>query len=191
MREGSAGSAVQLRSSGKTGIGMNATPSSARLRASSRRRLAIDAALVGFAEMDLARFLGEFVADIVGVLAHLFRQRLELRHRLALLLAHGERDRLALAAGRDGWRHQALVDAVGAAGRAVDEAALALLVEIVVAAEPALEFVVLVAGEAEADQEAALSRGWPDTAVTAKSRAFFRLGIFLRAASDAAVSISA
>ena len=75
--------------------------------------------------------------------------------------------------------------------RAIDEATLALLLEIVVAAKPALELVVLVAGQAEADQDAALSRGCPDAAATSKSRAFFKLGTFLRAASDAAVSISA
>ena len=75
---------AQFRSSGNTGIGMNSTPSSAAPRLFGRR-LAIDAARVGFAEMDLARLLGELVADIVGVFAHLFGQRLELRHRLLLL----------------------------------------------------------------------------------------------------------
>ena len=86
-----------------------------------------------------------------------------------------------LSAGRDGGRHQRLVDTVRAAVGAVDQPALLLLLEIVAAAEPAFELVVVVAGEAETDQDAALSRSSRTagaTVVTANSRAFFRFGIF-------------
>ena len=63
----------QFRSSGKVGSGWNSMPSSTSFLASSVRRLAVDAARLGFLVVDLARLLGETVADIVGVLGHLRR----------------------------------------------------------------------------------------------------------------------
>ena len=69
----------QFRSSGKVGSGWNSMPSSTSFLASSVRRLAVDAARLGLLVVDLARLLGEAVADIVGVLGHLLA---ELAHRL-------------------------------------------------------------------------------------------------------------
>src|SRR5690606_22447776 len=101
-------------------------------------RLAIDAPRFGFAKMDLAGFLGELVTDIVGVLARLFGHQLELRERLALLLAHGKRDRILLAPGGNSRSHQRFFDLGRVADRARDETTLLLGIEVFAVTEPAL-----------------------------------------------------
>src|SRR5690606_2923944 len=151
------------------------------------RRLAVDAARLDLAEMDPARLLGEFVADIVGVLLGLLGHRLQPGERLALFLAHGERHLLLLAPRRHGRRHQRLLDPRRLADRAGDEAALPLRLEILAVAEPAVEGVLVVAGEREADHRAApasASSAVPAWA-TRNSRAFLRLGILARASATA------
>ena len=72
--------------------------------------LAVDAALVALAVMDLARFLGELVADMLAVLLDLGAH---LDQRLAQLLGHVPRQR----------RHLLLLPAVGAGGAAGASAA--------------------------------------------------------------------
>src|SRR4051794_35268187 len=141
--------------------------------------------------MDLARFLGELVADIVGVFAHLLGHRLQLRQRLLLRLAHGKRYGFLLAGRGNGRGHQRLLDLVRAAAGAIDKTALLLRVEIVIAAKPTLELMLVFADQGKADQDAAPLRRGASPALMVKSRAFLRLGIFLRAASDCAGSISA
>src|SRR5690606_14654546 len=99
-----------------------------------------------------------------------------------------------LAAGGDRRRHQRLLHFGRAAMRTGHQLALLLFVEIVIVAEPGFEFVILFAGKGEAHHDAALSGSAARAASTTSSensREFLRLGSFLRASSDAAVSMSA
>src|SRR5690606_24612680 len=143
------------------------------------------------AEMDLARLLGEFVADIIGVLAHLPGHLAKLAHEAALLVAKCERQFLLAARGRHGRCHQRFFHLRRIAGRARHQAALLLGVEIGAVAEPAVEFVAVRATKGEADHPALRSgRGGAGTVRTPNSRAFCRFGTLARAETDAFTSMS-
>src|SRR3954451_19226046 len=107
---------------------------------------AIDGARIDLSVMDLARLLGEALADIVAIaldLAAEFDQcRTHLRRR-------ERRDILVRPA--DIRRHQRLLDPVIAATRAGDLADLLLGLKGVAAAKPALEFVFGGAAQREPD----------------------------------------
>src|SRR5690606_3495054 len=140
--------------------------------------------------MDLARLLGELVADIVGVLLRFLGHRLQLRQRLALFLAHGERHFVLLAPGRDGRRHQRLLDLDRLADRAGDQPPRLLRGKILAVAEPAVEGMVVVAAKRKADHRAPASRSSACAAWTTRnSRAFFRFGIRARACATSARSM--
>src|SRR5690606_14177407 len=109
----------------------------------------INAARFRLSEMDLAGFLSEFVADIIGVFACLLGQLSELRQSLALLFTHRQRNRLLFAPGRHGWSHQRLLDLCRVADWTSNEAPLFLSVKVFAVAEPAFEFVFRVANERE------------------------------------------
>src|SRR5207302_11223023 len=134
--------------------------------------LAVDRAVVDVAVVHLARFFGEFLSDIVGVLGEVLAQLLELCAELALLRGHeGDRRlgfaaslcrRLASRSGRLGRRrsgmatllsagetraHDRLLDFDVAADRAAHQAARPLLVVSRGILKPAFEGVSLGAGK--------------------------------------------
>src|SRR5439155_23887662 len=112
------------------------------------RGFAVDRAMLGLAVMHLARFLGKFLADIVGIRRQVIAQLLQLLAELVLLrrdhrdraairrrgvgvrrrglLAH--RDRRAFVLARKARRHDGLLDLGRAAHRTLDQLALGLLV---------------------------------------------------------------
>src|SRR3954452_4049758 len=115
-----------------------------------RRGLAPDIALLGLAVVDAAGLLGEVGADVLEV-GHDVLPNLphDLHHHgHALLRPLGGAGRIGAGDGRG---HDGLADRGAAAGRASDLAALGLLLEGRVVAEPALEAVLLLAAEREAD----------------------------------------
>ena len=135
-------------------------PSSCSSLASCRRRLAVDRAMLDLAVVHLARLLGKFLADIVGILGEVVAQLLQLRAELALLRRHhrdrggsgavgaaaarrcaGGAHRRAFPCAREPRRHDRLLDLGGTAHRAGDEAALDLLVVGGGVLEPAFELV--------------------------------------------------
>ena len=63
-------------------------------------RLAVNAALFRFIIVDLARFLGELVADIIGVLCHMVADLAHCRDRLGLHAMVGGKPNLVFLARR-------------------------------------------------------------------------------------------
>src|SRR6266851_3137222 len=131
------------------------------------RCLAVDRAMLDLAVMHLSRFLGKFLADVIGVLDDVVAQLLELGAQLAFLRrqhrdghpwlrGRGGCRRLgchhfARRAPRHAGRHDRLADLGRAADRAADQAARRLLVVGARAFEPALEAVAAVAAQRIAD----------------------------------------
>src|ERR1043165_2794622 len=179
-----------------------------------RRSLAVDRAMLDLAVMHLARDLGKFLPDIVGVRGQVIAQLLELLAKLALLRRdHRDRrrrlrlrrrgrgflgrrhDRSALVRARKARRHDGLLDLRGAADRAGDELALDLLVVGGRTGEPALEFVAPVADQRIADHESAPTTcrcvGSAIGSSTSKRRPCCSDGMRLRAVETSAGSMSA
>ncbi len=123
-------------------------------------------------------FVGEGVADIVEVVLHM---PAHLPHGLHHHLAHfGRRLGLGLGLGPpDGGGHDRLAHRLGAAGRAGEQAAALLVVEVGAGGEPALEVVLVLADQGELDH------GW------AKARSLARAGMAARALATASRSSSA
>ena len=117
------------------------------------RGLAIDAALFRFLVVNLARFLGELVAHIFGILLDALAQLAHHRHehRLARIDRACENRLLGLALavglGGEARRHQLLFDLSRTAKRTTHQAGLGLLVIGRGIAEPAVEFVPVSANE--------------------------------------------
>src|SRR5262245_1318423 len=132
-----------------------------------RRSDTIDRAVLGFSIVHFARFLGEFRADIVGILGEVVVQFLELGAKLLLLRRYhcdrsggGHRSgdvcgrsrcfngrALFSCSCRQARRHDCLLDLRRAALRTVHEGALRLLFVRRRILEPAFEFVAAVADE--------------------------------------------
>src|SRR5262245_45971865 len=185
-----------------------------------RRGLAVDRAVLDLAVMHLARLLGKFLPDIVGVLGQVLAQLLELLAELALLRRHhGDRCRrfgrghggrnlrrrgrvrrrgghlAPLLRTRELRRHQRFLNLGGAALRTGDEAALGLLVVGRGVLEPALESVPLLAGQRIADHDGPRTAcRWTGSAIgsmISNRRPCWSEGIFPRAAATSAGSIEA
>src|SRR5690606_32618132 len=146
--------------------------------------LAIDAARLGLVVVDLARLLGEALADIVGILGDVPAQ---FAHRLAQrLLARGGRRgqphpvaaALALLLRRtaERRRHQRLLDP----GRAAHRTFRAVLVEIGAGAEPGFELMVALAAKLETDHRRAAASA-PGLAGPSKLRSLASAGTLSRA----------
>src|SRR5215510_13224986 len=117
--------------------------------------LAVDAALVAFAVMNLARLLGELVADVLAVLLDMLADfdeclaqflrhvSLKRRHLLLLRRRHWRRhpsrsfDGLLLAALAQARRHRRALDFGVAANRAADQQFLLLALVGLAVLEPA------------------------------------------------------
>src|SRR5690606_19305886 len=156
------------------------------------RGFTVDATCFGFAEMDLPGFLGEFVADIIRVLANLATQLPHLVQYLFLGVAQRHGNLLLATACRNGRRHQRFLDSLRIAYRARDQLHSRLAVEIGIVAKPALEFMALIAMKRKADHGIyASSFCWAEQVRISNSRAFFRFGILARAAALSATSMSA
>ena len=95
--------ADQPSSLGRSGRGRTGMPSSSSSLASSRRRLAVDLALLGLAIVDAARLLGKALADVLEVLLHVLAHLAQHRHhhrRLGLIRRLRAGGRGAAASGR-------------------------------------------------------------------------------------------
>src|SRR3954469_16598332 len=179
------------------------------------RGFAIDRAVLGFAVVHLACFLGKLLAHIVGIRRQMIAQLLELPAELVLLrrhhrdragVGHGDlrrharglvanRDRRALVPARQTRRHDRLLDPGRAAQRTRDQPPLGLLVVGGGVLEPAFETVAVVASECVVDHASPLTRckcvGSASGSITSKRRPCCSEGTRERAADTSAGSMSA
>ena len=107
-------------------------PSSCSSLASSGRGLAVDRAMLDLAVVHLARFLGEFLPDVVGILGQVVAQFLELAAELALLRRH-HRDRRLV---RSGAATQAAVASVAPSLRRFEVASRGAMIAFSTLVEP-------------------------------------------------------
>ena len=162
-------------SSGRRGIAMISTPSSTSARASSMRGGAADGPLLHLAIVDLASFLGEARADVLGRLGenpcHLADEIAVARGRVIV-----QSGNVRKRARGDVRRHDRLADLAAIAFRAGELAGGNLGVVRSARGEPALELVSMRALQAVLDHDATSFGGVSAAYTTSNGRSCRRDG---------------